>query len=76
MVKAAAYENWQRYPVKFGKQRGQEDGVLKACVELAAADLRGFRTCVCAITFSVGRHTQKEKGEKHVLPWYRVVGVA
>ena len=31
---------------------GQEDGVSKAGPEQAAADSRGSRTCVCAITFS------------------------
>ena len=30
---------------------GQEDGVPKACPKQAAADPRGFRTCVCANTF-------------------------
>ena len=30
---------------------GQRDGVPKACRQQAAADLRGSRTCVCAITF-------------------------
>ena len=32
------------------KQRGQGDGVPKACAEQAAADSRGSRTCVCANT--------------------------
>ena len=32
-------------------ERGQGDGVSKACAEQAAADSRGSRTCVCAITF-------------------------
>ena len=35
-------------------QDGQGDGVPKACLEQAAADSRGSRTCVCAITFSLG----------------------
>ena len=34
------------------EQDGQGDGVPKACLEQAAADSRGSRTCVCAITFS------------------------
>ena len=33
------------------KQRGQGDGVPKACAEQAAANSRGSRTCVCANTF-------------------------
>ena len=36
------------------KQRGQGDGVPKACAEQAAADSRGSRTCVCAKTFVPG----------------------
>ena len=36
------------------KLRGQGDGVTKACAKQAAADSRGSRTCVCAITFSCG----------------------
>ena len=41
------------------KQRGQGDGVPKACTEQAAADSRGSRTCVCASTFLFpGWHTQ------------------
>ena len=31
--------------------RGQGDGVPKAGVQQAAADSRGSRNCVCAITF-------------------------
>ena len=34
------------------KGGGQGDGVPKACHQQAAADSRGSRTCVCAITFS------------------------
>ena len=30
---------------------GQGDGVPKACLEQAAADSQGSRTCVCVITF-------------------------
>ena len=37
------------------------DWVPKACPEQAAADPRGSRTCVN--TFSIGLHTQGEKGE-------------
>ena len=33
------------------EQDGQGDGVSKACPEQAAADSRGSRTCVCAVTF-------------------------
>ena len=33
---------------------GQGDGVPKACLEQAAADSRGSRTCVCASTFGSG----------------------
>ena len=55
---------------------GQEDGVSKAGLFQAAADPRGSRTCVCANTlFPKGWRTQGRKGETHVLPWYRRVGV-
>ena len=42
----------------------------------AAADPRGSRTCVCAMTFDAGWHTQGEEGRINVLPWCRLVGVA
>ena len=35
------------------EQRGQGDGVPKACAEQAAADSRGSRTCVCANTLPI-----------------------
>ena len=59
------------------KQRGQGDGVPKACAEQAAADPRGSRTCVCASTFFVPgvAHAGKE-GRMNILPWYRLDGVA
>ena len=51
-------------------------GVLKACLQLAAADPRGSRTCVCAST--PGRRVAHagEEGRINVLPWYGLVGVA
>ena len=33
------------------------------CLQQAAADSRGSRTCVCANTFTPGWHTQEEKDE-------------
>ena len=40
---------------------GQVDGVPKAGAKQAAADSRGSRTCMCAITFSCGvAHAGKE----------------
>ena len=43
---------------------GQGDGVPKACLEQAAADSRGSRTCVCVSTSWKGRwHTQGWKDE-------------
>ena len=40
-----------------------------------ATNRRGSRTCVCANTGS-GGGTRRERGsEKHVVPWYRPVGV-
>ena len=43
---------------------GQGDGLAKAELEQAAADLRGSRTCVCAITlFSWVAHARREKCE-------------
>ena len=35
---------------------GQEDGVPKACLDQAAADSRGSRTCVCVNTYPWGWH--------------------
>ena len=46
------------------KLRGQGDGVPKAGAKQAAADSRGSRTCVCAITFfERGWHMQGWKDE-------------
>ena len=46
------------------EQDGQGDVVPKACPEQAAADSRGSRTCVCAITFVRSEwHTQGGKDE-------------
>ena len=46
------------------KGHGQEDGVPKACVQQAAAESRGSRTCVCANTFMPwGWHSQGGKDE-------------
>ena len=39
------------------------DGAIKACHRQAAADPRGSRTCVCAITLVSRWHTQGLKGE-------------
>ena len=51
-------------------------GVSKAGQKQEVADPRGSRTCVCANTYLVREwHTQEGKGEKHVLPLYRLVGV-
>ena len=55
---------------------GQGDGVTMACPKHAAADSRGSRTCVCAITFVCGLAHAGRKGRINVLPWYRLVGVA
>ena len=40
---------------------GEEDGVSKACLQQAAADPRGSRTCVCANTLVVRGGTCREK---------------
>ena len=53
---------------------GQVDGVPKAFPSLAAADSRGSRTCVCAITLEWGG-TCRERRRINVPPWYRLVGV-
>ena len=45
-----------------------------ACLQQAAADPRGSRTCVCAITLERGG-TCREEGRINVPPWYRRVGV-
>ena len=37
-------------------RNGQGDGVSKAWPQQAAADSRGSRTCMCAITYSAGWH--------------------
>ena len=57
-------------------QDGQGDGVPKACLEQAAVDSWGSRTCVCANTCSPGVAHAGEEGRINVLPWYRPVGVA
>ena len=49
---------------------GLGTGVSKACQKQAAADSRGSRTCLSAITLSSGG-----TGRSNVLPWYRQVGV-
>ena len=38
---------------------GQADGVPKAGLQQTAADSRGSRTCMCAITFSVRGGTRE-----------------
>ena len=55
---------------------GQGDGVPKACPKQAAADSRGSRTCVCAITWVWGVAHAGGEGWINILPWYRLVGVA
>ena len=50
--------------------------VAKACHLQAAADSRGFRTCVCANTFGDEVAHAGGEGWINILPWYGVVGVA
>ena len=48
---------WQLDKSEEQKGGGQGDGVPKASLQQAAADLRGFRTCVFANTSWLGWHT-------------------
>ena len=57
-------------------QRGQGDGVPKACSQQVAAGPRGSRTCVCANSLVLGVAHAREEGRIDVLPWYCLVGVA
>ena len=53
----------------------QRDGVLKACLQQAAADPRGSRTFGCVSTFRRRVAHAGGEGRINVLPWYRLVGV-
>ena len=50
----------KRAQQESGEGRGQGDGVPKECLEQAAADSRGSRTCVCASTYQGGWHETAE----------------